>query len=302
VNGPFSAKNVSKWADRIGSVTDGLLDAVEGQRRMNFLDDVAHPMPNLVLCELLGVPHEDLPQLLEWFPVLLEHINPDASPEFAARKHEAMVSLAEYLRDLVAVSREREGADDLMAAMIAAEADNERLDGRELIGILAELLHAGAESTANTMTNGLHCLLHHPDQQKLLVDRPELAASAFEEVLRFATPILHALPRVALEPVELPSGTIPAGDMVIAVISSASRDPRVLEDPEVFDITRKPNPHMAFGSGEHFCLGNLLARKESVLVYERLARGPLATMRIESEPAWKPHHIVRGLESLHVTW
>ncbi|MEV0184576.1 cytochrome P450 [Streptomyces sp. NPDC050625] len=303
VNRSFSARNVKSWEPQILETTAGLLAPYMEARRMDFLGDVARRMPLVVLGDLLGVPHEDIPQLMNWLVLLMEHINPEASAEFSTAKHEAMISMSRYLRELVA-NRRASGSteNDLLAALIGAEDEGDRLTEKELIGIMNELLHAGAESTTNAMTNGLHCILQHPDQRDLLVERPELANQAFEEVLRFATPALHALPRVALEDVELPNGVIPAGDMVLPIVASAARDPRVVEDPDVFDITRKPNPHVAFGSGEHFCLGNLLARTEASLVFRQLAEGPLATMEIAQPATWTPHHIIRGLDSLHVKW
>jgi cytochrome P450 len=123
-----------------------------------------------------------------------------------------------------------------------------------------------------------------------------------EEMLRFATPVLHALPRVALEDVELGSATIPAGDMVLALVASAGRDAAFVDRPDVFDITRRDNPHVGFGLGEHFCLGASLARAEAVTTFTILAETILPDMHIEGETSWKDHHIVRGLEALHLRW
>jgi cytochrome P450 PksS len=121
-------------------------------------------------------------------------------------------------------------------------------------------------------------------------------------MLRFATPVLHSLPRVALEDVTLPSGTIGKGDLVLALIASAARDPEFIERPDDFDITRTDNPHLAFGVGEHYCLGANLARAEAVSTFTLLAQEMLATMHIDGPVAWKEHHIVRGLEALPIAW
>jgi cytochrome P450 PksS len=121
-------------------------------------------------------------------------------------------------------------------------------------------------------------------------------------MLRFATPVLHALPRVAVEDVDLPSGTIPRGDLVLALVASAARDPEFVERPDEFDITRTDNPHIAFGLGEHYCLGASLARAEAVSTFTLLAEDMLATMRIDGPTEWKDHHIVRGPEALPIAW
>ncbi len=302
VNGPFLPRQVARWAPRIDSVGRDVLAQRARPRAMDFLAEFAYPLPIRVLCELLGVPHEDHERMGAWMSVLLEHINETASEAFTRQKMAAMVGLSGYLRDLVAQRRTEAPRDDLLSAMIAAEAEGDRLSERELIGILAELLHAGFESTANMMADGLHCLLEHPGQQQLLAEDPGLAAQAVEEMLRFATPVLHALPRVALEDVSLPSGTIPEGDLVLALIASAARDPEFIERPDEFDITRPDNPHIAFGLGEHYCLGANLARAEAVSTFTLLAKEMLATMRIDGPVRWQQHHIIRGLEALPVAW
>jgi cytochrome P450 len=302
VNGPFAPRNVARWRPRIDSVGRDVLAQRTSARSMNFLDEFAYPLPIRVLCELLGVPHEDHALMGQWMSVLLEHINETASEAFTQQKMAAMVGLSAYLRELVAQRRATDPRDDLLSAMIATEAEGDRLSERELIGILAELLHAGFESTANMMSDGLHCLLTHPDQQRLLAEDPGLAAQAAEEMLRFATPVLHALPRTALDDIALPSGTIPRGDLVLALIASAARDPEYVERPDEFDITRTDNPHIGFGLGEHYCLGASLARTEAVSTFSILAEEMLATMRLDGPIAWKDHHIVRGLEALPIAW
>lgn len=302
VNGPFAPRNVARWTPRIAGVADTILKERHEARSMDFLAEFSYPLPMRVLCELLGVPFADHEQISQWMSVLLEHINETASDAFTSEKANAMVSLSAYLRDLVAERRRTGPQDDLMSAMIAAEDAGDRLSERELIGILAELLHAGFESTANMMANGLHCLLEHPDQQRVLADDPSLAPQAVEEMLRFATPVLHALPRVALTDVNLPSGTVPAGDLVLALIASAARDPEYVDEPDVFDITRTDNPHIGFGLGEHYCLGASLARAEANSTFGALAQGFLRDMRIDGVVDWKDHHIVRGLDALPVRW
>lgn len=303
VNGPFAPRNVARWTPRIISVAEDVLAQRSGPNTMDFLEEFAYPLPIRVLCELLGVPHEDHARMGVWMSVLLEHINETASKEFTQQKMDAMLGLSAYLRDLVAERRAGDAEDDLMSAMIATEAEGDRLSERELIGILAELLHAGFESTANMMADGLHCLLEHPDQQRLLAEDPSLAAAAVEEMLRFATPVLHALPRVALDDITLPSGgTVAQGDLVLALVASAGRDPEYVDRPDEFDITRSDNPHIGFGLGEHYCLGASLARAEAVSTFALLARDMLATMRIDGPIRWKDHHIVRGLVALPITW
>jgi cytochrome P450 len=302
VNGPFLPRSIARWRPHIDSVGQSVLAEAAPGRSMDFLNDFAYPLPIRVLCALLGVPYEDHARMGEWMSVLLEHISETASESFTQQKLKAMTGLSAYLRELVAQRRAEEPRGDLLSAMLSAEAEGDRLSERELIGILAELLHAGFESTANMMADGLYCLLRYPEQQQLLAENPGLAAQAVEEVLRFESSVLHALPRAAVEDVELPSGTIPRGDLVIALVASAARDPEVVERPDEFDITRVENPHIGFGLGEHYCLGANLARAEAVSTFTLLAKDMLATMRINGPVDWKDHHIVRCLDGLPITW
>jgi cytochrome P450 len=151
------------------------------------------------------------------------------------------------------------------------------------------------------MADGLHCLLQHPGQQQLLAQDPGLAAPAVEEMLRFATPVLHSLPRVALEDVPLPSGTIPRGDLVLALIASAARDPEFIERPDEFDITRTDNPHIAFGVGEHYCLGANLARAELEEALAFLAPR-MPGLALDGPPQLGGVEGVYGVDKLPITW
>jgi hypothetical protein len=151
------------------------------------------------------------------------------------------------------------------------------------------------------MADGLRCLLQHPDQQQLLARDPGLAEQAVEEMLRFATPVLHSLPRVALEDVTLPSGTIGKGDLVLALIASAARDPEFIERPDDFDITRTDNPHMAFGVGEHYCLGASLARMEiRIFLEEFLPR--VRNIQLTGTPLRTAASFVGGVKHLPIQW
>ena len=184
----------------------------------------------------------------EWMSVLLEHINETASEAFTRQKTAAMVGLSEYLRELVARRRTEAPRDDLLSAMLAAEAEGDRLSERELIGILAELLHAGFESTANMMADGLRCLLNTPTSSGCSRRIPGSPR-------RRSRRCCASRPRCCIRSPGSRSRTSPCrrarsakGDLVLALIASAARDPEFIERPDDFDITRTDNPHMAFGA------------------------------------------------------
>jgi cytochrome P450 len=151
--------------------------------------------------------------------------------------------------------------DALLTRLVEAEVDGERLTSEEVLGFVQLLLVGGQETTANLISNAVLCFLQHPDQLARLRAEPDLLPSAIEEVLRYRSP-LHWMPRTTRRDVELHGRVIPGGKVVLPMIGSANRDPRQFPDPGRFDVTRAPNPHLAFGHGIHACLGAPLARLE----------------------------------------
>ncbi|MET7400884.1 cytochrome P450 [Dactylosporangium sp. NPDC005572] len=300
VNQAFSARNIARWHPLVEELAnfEPLLDRHE----LEFLNEYARPLSVRALCEVLGVPFEDRSTLEKWMGVLLEHVTGKVDVAFATERHDAMTGIAAYLRNLLDERESDRDGGDLVSILLRAYSDEGRLSERELIGILAEILHAGFESTATTMTNGLLTILSHPEQLRLLVAQPQRATAAVEEMIRFSPPGALRLPRVALEDVDVDGTVIPAGSMVMALTAAANRDPEVVERPHEFDITREPNPHITFGLGEHYCVGNGLARSELVAAFNSMARTCLADMAIDGPIVWRDHHIVRGLEALRIRW
>jgi cytochrome P450 len=186
----------------------------------------------------------------------------------AAQKYvQATAEMSQYLTDFLA---KRPGAppvassseDNLLNRLATAELDGERLTHAEILGFFQLLLLAGSETTTNLIGNTLICLLDHPDQRDLLRRRPELLPSAIEETLRFRSPLQFVFRQTLLD-VELRGQQIPKGELVLASLGSANRDVSAFDEPDRFDITRDPNPHLAFGHGIHFCLGAPLGRMEA---------------------------------------
>jgi cytochrome P450 len=197
--------------------------------------------------------------------------------------------MGEYLARLLD-ERRRSPGDDLLTRLVQAEVDGERLTHAETVGFFQLLLLAGSETTTNLVNNAVLCFVENPDQLAHLRERPDLLPSAIEEVLRYRSP-LHWMYRLTTREVEMHGRTIPARKLVLAMIGSANHDPKQFRDPERFDITRDPNPHLAFGHGNHFCMGAPLARLEA-----RIALGDLlerlTEIRLASPDPWEPR---RGL-------
>jgi cytochrome P450 len=257
VSRAFTPRSVANLERRIGEIARELLDRVVGRDTFDLAADFAVPLPMIGIAEMLGVPVEDRPHIALWNDVLLRMSylvagSPEAGEvmrEFTAITAE----MSEYLATLLA-ARRAYPKDDLLTRLGEAEVDGERLAHQDILGFLQLLLLAGSETTTNLINNAILCFVEHPEQLVLLRREMNLLPSAIEEVLRFRAP-LQWMFRLTTRDVELHGQTLPAKTLLLAMIGSANRDPVAFPDPERFDITRDPNPHLAFGHGAHFCLG-----------------------------------------------
>ena len=299
VAGAFTSRIVEQRRPRIQEITDRLLDAmVEQGPPADLVAQLALPLPITVICDLLGMPYEDVEPVRHWSE-LTQAI--DAYPiEDILR---AVRQLEARLTELVAAKRERPG-DDLVTRLIEARDQDDRLSERELVLMTIGLIVAGHETTASQLPLSLLTLFRHPDQLELLRERPELVPGAVEELLRFTRLLPSTFPRVATADVELQGATVPAGDAVFALQYSANRDERAYAEPDRFDITREGPPHLAFGSGPHVCLGAPLARVElQVALASLLRRFPRLELAVaEAELEWKLGRFIRGVRALPVRW
>jgi cytochrome P450 len=261
----FTPRVVASLEPRIRELSRELLDAVIERGEMDLVNDFAVPLPMRVIAELLGVPAADWARYKRWSDTILKIANTVSRDEEAARTIQEYRAVTDEMRawlpDFLARKRAAR-ADDLLARLADAEVDGDRLSPAELLGFVQLLLVGGQETTANLIDNAVLCFIEHPDQLRRLREAPDLLPSAIEEVLRYRSP-LHWMPRATRREVELHGTGIPAGKIVLPMIGSANRDPKQFPDAGRFDITRSPNPHIAFGHGIHACLGAPLARMEA---------------------------------------
>lgn len=259
----FTPRVVANLEPRIRAMSRQLLDETIERGEMDLAVDFAVPLPMRVIAELLGVPAADWPRYKRWSDSILKIAN-TISPDEAAQTIEEYRAVTAEMRGVlpewIAEGRAAH-RDDLLTRLALAEVDGERLTEPELLGFVQLLLVGGQETTANLINNAVLCFLDNPDQLARLRAAPELLPSAIEEVLRYRSP-LHWMPRATRHAVELHGQVIPAGKLVLPLIGSANRDPQQFRDADRFDITRSPNPHLAFGQGIHACLGAPLARLE----------------------------------------
>ncbi|PFI79818.1 cytochrome P450 family protein [Bacillus cereus] len=296
----FTPKMIAQLDKRIERIADDLISDIERKGTLNLVDDYSFPLPIIVISEMLSIPKEDQAKFRIWSHAVI------ASPETPEEIKETEKQLSEfitYLQYLVDIKR-KEPKEDLVSALILAESEGHKLSARELYSMIMLLIVAGHETTVNLITNTVLALLENPNQLQLLKDNPKLIDSAIEEGLRYYSPVEVTTARWAAEPFQIHDRTIEKGDMVVIALASANRDETVFENPEVFDITRENNRHIAFGHGSHFCLGAPLARLEAKIAITTLFnRMPeLQIKGNREEIKWQGNYLMRSLEELPLTF
>ena len=299
VAGAFTTRMMEQRRPRVREIVDGLLDAItEHGPPADLVAELALPLPITVLCELLGMPYEEVAEVRRWSEVS-QSVGTYPREQVTA----AFGAIAGHVSALIARKREHPG-DDLMTRLIEAREQDDRLSEQELLMTAVGLIVAGHETTASQIPVSLLALFHHPDQLALLRARPELVAGAVEELLRYSRLMTAAFGRVATTDVAVDGVTVAAGDAVFALPAAANRDEHAYADPDRLDITREGPPHVTFGLGPHLCIGAPLARVE---LQEALAgvlrRFPDVRLAVpESELVWKRGNLIRGVRSLPVAW
>lgn len=289
----FTPRSIGNLEPRIRELSRELLDKVIARGEMDLATDFAIQLPMMVIAEMLGAPDADRPHFKQWNDVLLKmsYTVPGGDEASGAMSDfiAATAEMKDYLGRLTE-HRRNHPKDDLLTRMVQAQVDGERLSQQDILGFFQLLLLAGSETTTNLINNAIICFIEHPDQLARLRQSSELLPSAIEEVLRYRSP-LHWMLRVARHDLELHGQAIPKGKAVLPMIGSANRDPKVFRDANRFDITRDPNPHIAFGHGIHFCLGAVLARVEGrIALSDLLTR--LDNIQMATNEPWEPR---RGL-------
>jgi cytochrome P450 len=300
VNKAFTPRTVSRLRSHITELVGGMLDDVAGRKEMDVIDDLAYPLPALVICELMGVPLEDRDLFRGWSGDVAPILDPWLPPGALQKAMGTLGNFALYFLGLIE-KRRQSPQDDLVSAMLAAEEQQDRLANDELLALCVLVFIAGHETTQNLIGNGLLALLRNPDQLQKLADDPLLAKSAVEELLRYDSPV-QLTARTATTDVEVGGETIRSGEMAVVLLGAGNHDPAVFEDPDDLDITREKTSVLSFGAGAHFCLGAGLARLEGQIVFNELLRRFPKLELATDEPKWRDTITLRGLRSLPVRW
>lgn len=267
INSGFTRRRVAVLEPKIREIVRGILDGIEPDSVHEFAEEIAAPLPTRMIAELIGAPPDDWEQFRAWS----DAATGTADPEIELDSLVAMGQLYEYFQKLIA-ARRSSPRDDLLSVLARAEIDGDRLTDEDLLNFSFLLLVAGNETTRNLIALGTLALIAHPDQCRLLAADPRLIPDAVEEMLRWNSPVVH-MARTATADVEIRGQRIAEGETVVMLYQSANRDEDVFgADSEEFKVTRRPNPHIAFGCGEHSCIGAQLARLEASVMFEELLR------------------------------
>lgn len=296
----FTPSRVRKMQDDIAATVDELLDALPRDGEFDLIRDFAFPLPAIVIAGMLGVPPEDRDRFKVWSADLASLVFGGLEDEGRHDRATAgMRDLTRYLKQLIDQFTAAP-EDNLISVLVQTDGEEDPLTANEIMATCVLLLFGGHETTTSLISSGVLALLQHPDQRALLAARPELITSAVEEILRYDGPA-KAVMRVAVDEVVMNGHTIRPGDKVFLLTGAANRDPDVFADPDRFDITRDPNPHIGFGVGLHYCLGASLARMEgAVAIPAVLSRYPGLQLVDASELRWQPLMLNRALEELPV--
>jgi cytochrome P450 len=294
----FTPRAVEALAPRISEITTELLDQAASAGAMDLIAELAYPLPVIVIAELMGIPPGDRGRFKQWSDAIVSQTRPEAD----GHEHDgANREMADYFLGMIEERRRRPG-NDLISRLLAAQIEGEHLSVLELLGFCSLLLVAGNETTTNLIGNAVLCFSEQPGTVRQLMAEPALLPDALEEVLRYLSPV-QSMYRVAAVDTTLGGQQIPAGSPIVAWIGSANRDPDHFPQPDVFDVGRAPNRHLAFGQGIHFCLGAPLARLEARIalqtVMDRLpGLGLVPGTRLERMDST----IIYGLKKLPVHW
>jgi cytochrome P450 len=288
----FRPRQVAKLNERITGMARDVVDSVIERGECDFVAEVAGALPSYVIAEMLGIPLEDGYRLYE----LTEIMN--TGQIGSSRAIRAAAEMFRYSTKLVAHKR-ADPCDDIATSLLHAEVDGERLTEREFHFLFMLLINAGGDTTRNLVAGGTRVLMDHPEERAKLEADPSLLPTAVEEMLRYISPV-NAFFRTATTDTELRGEPVQEGDRVAMFYPSANRDEAHFVDPDRFDVTRKPNPHLAFGGGgAHFCLGANLARVEAAaLMSEVLSR--MKNMELAGPVERMPSTLINGIHSMPV--
>jgi cytochrome P450 family 142 subfamily A polypeptide 1 len=321
INRGFTPRMVRKWEEVFKQITDEALDAIAAKGECDFVEDIAVPLPLILIAEMIGIRREDRERFHQWSDAMISAQGNLDNPEIVAASGKAAMEYMTYVTEIIE-SRRNEPKDDLISILVQAkdegvlvehassgdsvddvydrDADHRAMNNDELIKMSILLMVAGNETTRNGLSGGMQLLIENPEARRRLIEDPSQIPAAVEEMLRLVSPVL-SFQRTATQDTELGGVPIAKGEKILMIYGSANRDEDEFENPDAFDIDRNPH-HLAFGIGNHFCLGANLARMELRVAFEELLRR-LPDMEYATDgPELGESALVRSVQHLRVKY
>ncbi|MDJ0868760.1 MAG: cytochrome P450 [Myxococcota bacterium] len=318
INKGFTPRMVAKLETVFREIVKEALDAIGPQGECDFVEEVAVPLPLLLIAEMIGIRREDRKRFHRWSDAMIAGDGNHNNPEIMAAAVQSFVEYSTYVGEIIE-DRRRNPQDDLVSILVGAKDDgvlgnfdvkhlghvdvsdeHMELANDELIMLLVILMVAGNETTRNGISGGLQLLIEHPDQRQKLLDEPRLIPSAVEEMVRMVSPV-RSFSRTATRDTVLRGREILEGQHILMIYPTANRDPRVFADPDRFDVERNPH-HLGFGLGKHFCLGANLARMEMRVAFEQILERFPDMEYAAGGPVMKPSALVRTCARMDVRY
>jgi cytochrome P450 len=299
MNRRFTPRALAPLEPHVRAIATEIIDSVAGQGECDLVTDVATKLPTAVICEMLAIPRKDWEMMLALTNMTIGSEDPEYQIDGSAQKTgaQAQMEIFNYFMTLITERRDKPG-EDLISALVHGDIDGDKLSDIEILFNCFLLILGGQETTRNAISGGMHALIHHPAERARLAADASLMPTAIEEILRWTSPITHIM-RTAARDTELKGREIHQGDHVVIWNASANRDEENFTEPYRFDITREPNNHVAFGYGEHFCIGANLARVELRVMIDELMRR-LPDMETTGSMERLRSNLVAGIKHLPV--
>jgi cytochrome P450 len=298
----FTPRMIESFRPTVQKLVDELIDRRLAEGSMDFVADLAYPLPSNVILDILNIPRSGRPYIrasseaINEFVATILFTGPQVWPRLAG----VFAKVTAYLKSLIA-ERRRDPGDALLTKMVLAEENGDMLSEDEIVIATNFLLFAGHETTANLIGVGMYYLLQNPEQLVQLRDNPSKIPAAVEELLRYVSPV-HMLARRTVQEVTIRDVTIPKDNAVYLLVGAANRDPEKFPDPEKLDINRPAVRSLGFGYGIHFCIGAALARMESQVAFETIIRRLPDLRMVGDPPVFRPNYSLRGLLALPVAF
>jgi cytochrome P450 len=301
VNPFFSQKSIERLRQATVDIVEKLLVDIEKKRDIDFIVDFSSKIPVQLVCDIFGVPREEGPIIRDLGAQVLLPLNPTVTQEVIDAGHVATQKFKDYLLQYINLWRSRpmeETPSNIISALVAAEKRGEDISENEMAHLCILVLNGGHETTTNLIGLSTLALIHHPEQMALMASDELNVPVAVEECIRYCSPLQLQGRRTTRE-VTVGSGLIPANTEVIFSVGAGNRDERVFDQPNAFDLTRKPNLHLAFGSGIHVCLGRPLARLELAVALPALCKR-FPNMRLIEPPVFNKNARFRGIQKMKI--